>query len=138
MEDFESLDEKRVHGLTTLELPVDGLFSGERSPLLEPGCHRQLVSTFLQCATRMRWAPLLVPRGSKYLTFEASGSKNHTFDGCWDQSPEILGIWTLWGIASVLYPDGALAKQARPPKDYRGLLGPTRVWFDLIGSLFRP
>ena len=35
------------------------------------------------------------PRGSKYPIFEVSDPKNHTLNGIWGQSPEILGTWTL-------------------------------------------
>ena len=40
--------------------------------------------------------PCNSPRGSKYPIFEDSGSKNHTLNGFWDQSPSITSIWTLW------------------------------------------
>ena len=36
------------------------------------------------------WTPvmdLLIPRGSKYPIFKDSGSKNHTLNAGWDQSP---------------------------------------------------
>ena len=33
----------------------------------------------------------IVPRGSN----KDSGLKDHTLDGIWDQSPSILGTWTL-------------------------------------------
>ena len=42
-------------------------------------------------------------RGSKYQIFKDSGSKSHTPNGFWDQSPGILGTWTLWGILYKLY-----------------------------------
>ena len=35
------------------------------------------------------------PRGSKYPRFKDSGPKNHSLNGIWNQSPEILGTWTL-------------------------------------------
>ena len=37
-------------------------------------------------------------RGSNYPIFEVSGSQNPTLNGIWDQSPEILGTWTLWVV----------------------------------------
>ena len=36
------------------------------------------------------------PRGSKYPTFEVSGSKYHTQNGFWDQRPQTVGICSLW------------------------------------------
>ena len=36
------------------------------------------------------------PSTSKYPIFGDSGSKNHALNGMWDQSPSILGTWTLW------------------------------------------
>ena len=36
------------------------------------------------------------PRGSKYSIFKDSGPKSHLGYGLWDQSPEIMGTWTLW------------------------------------------
>ena len=39
---------------------------------------------------------VIVPRGSKYPLFQDSGSKCHTLNGFWDQSPYMLGTWTLW------------------------------------------
>ena len=36
------------------------------------------------------------PRGSKYPILKGSGSKDHPLHGFWDQSPQILGAWTLW------------------------------------------
>ena len=43
------------------------------------------------------------PRGSKYpmLMFKDIVSKDHTTTGFWNQGPEILGTWTLWGICRV-------------------------------------
>ena len=38
---------------------------------------------------------IVLPRGSKYPMFEASGPKYHTLDGIWDKRPSILGTWTL-------------------------------------------
>ena len=38
----------------------------------------------------------ILPRGSKYPIFEASGSKSHTIDSIWALKHEILGTWTLW------------------------------------------
>ena len=38
----------------------------------------------------------IIPRGSKYPIFEASGSKYHTIYGIWALKPQILGTWTLW------------------------------------------
>ena len=36
------------------------------------------------------------PRGCKYPIFEVSGSRNHTLNGIWGQTPQMLGTWTLW------------------------------------------
>ena len=35
------------------------------------------------------------PTRSKYPRFQVFGSKNHTLNGFWDQSPSILATWTL-------------------------------------------
>ena len=37
-----------------------------------------------------------VGRFRKYPTFEACGSKNNTFDRCWNQKPQRSGSWTPW------------------------------------------
>ena len=33
--------------------------------------------------------------------FEDSGSKKHTLNGLWDQSPKILGTWILWALDQI-------------------------------------
>ena len=43
---------------------------------------------------KMRCAPKQ-SRASKYPIFEVSGSKNHTPNGIWDQSPWSICTWTL-------------------------------------------
>ena len=40
--------------------------------------------------------PKSIPEGSKYPILKDSGPKSHLGYGFWDQSPSILGTWTLW------------------------------------------
>ena len=47
------------------------------------------------------------PRGSKYPILVASGFKNHTIYGAWDQSPYILGTWTCWKYMVLGYVDSS-------------------------------
>ena len=44
---------------------------------------------------------ILEPRGSKYPILEFSGFEIHTRYGCWSQTPQILGTWTLWEMPSL-------------------------------------
>ena len=58
------------------------------------------------------------PRGSKYLKFEASGSKNHSLNGIWDQRLYKLGTWTLsdnWGLS------GALSRNSSKESPWQGV-----------------
>ena len=53
-------------------------------------------------------------RGSRYPMFQVSGSQNNILNGIWDQSPEILGTWTLWGPQTTELRDrgGSVARSA--------------------------
>ena len=39
----------------------------------------------------------LHPRWSKYRKLEDPGPKNNKWYGFWNQKPQMLGTWTLWG-----------------------------------------
>ena len=53
---------------------------------------------------RLKMGSASHPRGSQHPIFKDSGPQNHTLNGCWEQSPQILGIWILWACESgILY-----------------------------------
>ena len=71
----------------------------------------------------------MLPRGSKYSIFKASGPKTHTFHGIWDQSPEMLATWTLWVRLT-----GARVTGPRPvPQRFQG----SPFWGAVLQSLSR-
>ena len=98
--------------------PIWGIWQGpEFSPLQQP-----------------EW-PQSQPRGSKYPIFNDSGPKNHSGHGIWNQSPHILGTWTLWEPQGKLYrrPRRADKPAARTTSQSKGLSLPDIHVISLLG-----
>ena len=46
--------------------------------------------------------------------FKSSGSKSHYGYGFWDQSPQVLGTWTLWAGAVLIETEATGPQQGDP------------------------